>query len=376
MVSISWGTDGGGDRALAWSGNSVLSAARIVSAAEVSLAPVQAAVDANTRGLWRMDEASWNGTANEVVDSSGSGNHGTAYNSATTAAGWIDRCGSFTAASNHYVLVPSSDSLKYGLNDTFVMDCWFKYTGASGNGKYFVGYTGSEYLFGYLNTDSAIASIRYGSPTSQTYGQVMGTFQDSAWHHFAFQTWVVSGNRYARLAVDGAWGTERNATAKASVAAYNYCIGTYWQASPAGSWTGLVDDLRISMGSLYTPGTDFSPYRYSTGTVVATNNSLHGDLNEVSWASVESGDNEGDIAAVEVWSAGSWTAIGGASPSSPITGLEIPVTTGALLRFTLAPKSDALQSETPILNWVKGTITPKFPQGTSQPLGARRERLW
>ena len=31
----------------------------------------QYTTDANTMGLWHMNEASWNGTANEVVDSSG-----------------------------------------------------------------------------------------------------------------------------------------------------------------------------------------------------------------------------------------------------------------------------------------------------------------
>jgi MSHA biogenesis protein MshQ len=36
---------------------------------------------------YRMDEASWNGTANEVVDSSGNGNHAQAFNSANTTDG-------------------------------------------------------------------------------------------------------------------------------------------------------------------------------------------------------------------------------------------------------------------------------------------------
>ena len=36
---------------------------------------------------WKFDEASWNGTAGEVVDSSGNGHHGTAIDGATTVAG-------------------------------------------------------------------------------------------------------------------------------------------------------------------------------------------------------------------------------------------------------------------------------------------------
>ncbi len=38
-------------------------------------------------GYWKMDEASWNGTANEVIDSSGVGNHGYAYDGLTTTSG-------------------------------------------------------------------------------------------------------------------------------------------------------------------------------------------------------------------------------------------------------------------------------------------------
>lgn len=55
-------------------------------------------------GYWRMEEALWDGTVDEVVDSSGMGNHGVAVNGVTTVAGGkIGRGGEFVAASSQYI---------------------------------------------------------------------------------------------------------------------------------------------------------------------------------------------------------------------------------------------------------------------------------
>jgi len=53
---------------------------------------------ANCVGLWRMNEASWAGDADEVIDSSGHNNHGVRVGDATTAEGKIGRCGTFGGA--------------------------------------------------------------------------------------------------------------------------------------------------------------------------------------------------------------------------------------------------------------------------------------
>ena len=93
----------------------------------------------------------------------------------------------------------------------------------------------------------------------------------------------------------------------------------------------------------------------ATGTVVALNNTVAGTLTDIAWVATETGDNEGDIYKIEVWTEGGWTQVGGDSPTSPITSLSLAVTTGTMLRITLTPGAAGL--ETPILTSITATIT-------------------
>lgn len=64
---------------------------------------------------FRMNEDSWSGASNEVIDYSGNGNHGTAQGGATTAAGGMfHRAGEFDGvadATDQYIVVSDADSL-------------------------------------------------------------------------------------------------------------------------------------------------------------------------------------------------------------------------------------------------------------------------
>ena len=86
-------------------------------------APAQAALV----GWWKMDETSWTGGVDEVVDSSGSNNDGTAVGGATTTDDGRDafwgRQGSFDG-SNDYIDVGNDTNFDFGSAATMAM--WIK----------------------------------------------------------------------------------------------------------------------------------------------------------------------------------------------------------------------------------------------------------
>ena len=96
---------------------------------------VRVASDAESRnasdglvGYWEMDEASWNGTAGEVIDSSGNGNNGTSSNGAnTTSTAKFGMAGSFDGTDD-YVDVGSNSSLTFD-NSDFTVSAWIKANG-------------------------------------------------------------------------------------------------------------------------------------------------------------------------------------------------------------------------------------------------------
>jgi hypothetical protein len=61
-------------------------------------------------GFWKMDEASWNGTAGEVLDASGNGNNGVRFGDATIAAGKFGNGGTFDGTGD-YVSVTRTSSI-------------------------------------------------------------------------------------------------------------------------------------------------------------------------------------------------------------------------------------------------------------------------
>jgi parallel beta-helix repeat protein len=139
-------------------------------------------------GQWKMDEPSWNGTSDEVVDSSVFNNHGTSYSGAdTTNVSKIGRAGSFDGQ-NDYVRVLHNESLD--ITGEFTIEAWVKAKGSKTYlcivDKYRYN-TSDSFSYGYTFYISAgrLRLSIYSGPNG--IGNIVGSseLRDDNWHHVA-----------------------------------------------------------------------------------------------------------------------------------------------------------------------------------------------
>jgi len=129
---------------------------------------------------WAMDEGSWNGTAGEVQDRSGYGNHGQAVNGATTGPGRIGRAGTFDGTDD-YVEIPAANSLVLGSNGT--VTAWVKFdTLPSGTHQILGSLT---YQNGLLLNQIGGDFYTYWKSTGGPQVTVSNAFAVNEWYHLA-----------------------------------------------------------------------------------------------------------------------------------------------------------------------------------------------
>lgn len=376
-MTIRWGSDSGADISLPWSGNCALSGTRIVNAGQpnddVALAWAEFQPGPEVIALWRMNEAGWSGAAGEVEDAAD--DHDATAVGASTAPGWLDRAGLF-AEEDYWYTQPSA---AFDLSDVFLAawlrpDAWASTAGAHALGLALVIWNVQEPVLGLMAYQTAAAYEALLEVGGNSYSLTGGSVALGSWAHVA--CW--KNGTTVRLYVNG----------QEVAAADDWPASISWPSAPTacsggrlrdgfvlGRYVGAVDDALIAATNPW--GGEFSPHRYEPG-AVAARYALGGPhrLTAIDWQAT-TGADYGEVTKVEVYSGGTWLVVAedDAGLTPPILGLSYQVDGPDIVRLTLTPKADSLQSETPVVDWLQATLEAVGQMRETVTVGYKRKAL-
>jgi hypothetical protein len=200
-------------------------------------------------GWWKLDESSWNGTAGEVKDSSGIGNHGVATNANTTSTAKYEKAGLFTGTSS--VNLGTAANLEMGADGAVTVSMWVRPTSLSNYGQLFFG-GGSGGAQGYgMKLDSS-GNFNYeimgNSGVRYNYTSAFG-LQVNNWYHI---TAIFDGkNNRMQAYLNGVLKHSVNISEPGAVNnADNFYLGMH--SGPTWYYNGFMDDVKV-YNSIRTP---------------------------------------------------------------------------------------------------------------------------
>ncbi|MDD5397434.1 MAG: LamG domain-containing protein, partial [Candidatus Moranbacteria bacterium] len=195
---------------------------------------------------WKMDEASWNGTAGEVADAGGNNLNGTAMNSATTALGKNGNGGNFNAGS----YVDAGASTKFDMTNKLTVSLWFKSNSATQNAGLVSKWTtgaGTNNSFAFsLGAD--IGANRFGFVVQQSSGGAVinntptETYNVGEWTHL---TGVADG-KFVHVYKNGVEvGTPVAYDGTIKVTTKKMILGRLREEDAIYPFNGMLDDVRV-----------------------------------------------------------------------------------------------------------------------------------
>ena len=191
-------------------------------------------------GHWRMEEDGYTGAAGEVIDSSGNGNHGQAFNNATTtASGKLGRAATFDGMGDYINLGPTVGDY----TDDFTIAAWIKTT-VGGNriisrrawsspGDALTQY--DLYINGGTGNQAGQPRFYWGESLIGVFGL---DFRDNEWHSLVVSINGASSKMYA----DGVLVQTFNPTIVSKPV--DTLIGAFYGGS-AANWNGGLDEMAI-----------------------------------------------------------------------------------------------------------------------------------
>lgn len=359
--SITWGDTGAGsDINLTFDGNSTLDSTRNISEGagddSIALEFNEAPVEADMELLWRFNEESWDGTPGEVLDATGNGDTGH-----LGSVGFVPTSDWLNNYANHSSGTPQfAEDVASGGSDVPHAYCfWAKVVNPESDWA-FVRRGSWEYVrINQAAAPSMLTLYKVGD-VGESIVSTLEVPHDGAWHYIAVL--VHTSPRQIEFFLDDTWDTQSYSYAYPGwggneLRVHHQIINGGGFDDFASFWNGVPSHAWI----------EAQAKRFNQGTAIV-NYDLGGGsrtFQTLSWNALESGDWEGDISRIDVYGADSqWHQVGGDSPTSPIEGIGLEVSSNVQIKYTLDPKSDTLQTETPKLQDVTATVSAIQPTGT------------
>lgn len=196
-------------------------------------------------GLWHMNEASWNGAANEVVDSSGSGSNCVRQGSASvTTTGKFSNAGAFDGTTDS---LSCGNAASLANLATFTYAAWIKPLDITTNG--FSGILGKYdfYNFGgmFVDNTGAFNGYREYLTTSALSASNASVVSVGNWYH-TVMTYNESGDRKIHLYLNGAELSYVTQTASVGTMRDDSNLNlTISNATANRTFNGIIDEVAV-----------------------------------------------------------------------------------------------------------------------------------
>jgi len=219
---------------------------------------------------WRMDESSWNGTAGEVVDSSGNGNNGVRAGSATTASSSKigPYCGTFNGSTDYATVAHSSELIGFS---GFTLECWFRHTNTTG----YRSIVEKGYSSGYELLSDGGGTLCFEGKFGDTYYPHTlhsgATTSNDTWYYGA----VTYDGTTLTMYINGAYS---NSVAKTGALGTNTATLYIGSRNASGNFfPGQIDDVRI-YDYARTAAEVYNDYKSTHGTMVGDTKFVDGKI--------------------------------------------------------------------------------------------------
>lgn len=197
----------------------------------------------NLRGFWKFDECSWDGTAGEVIDSSGNSLHGNRIGNATTASGKICTAASLNGSSDY---IEISDNALLDISQNLTVMAWIHPDSIPSSGLKTIVSKDENYEF---HLDSSGHIFWWWQNSSGTVRNFTSSASLSAnnWYHVA----IVYEAGSQRILINGAVSGTRNYNESLITNNDPLQIGAD-QGLSGREFDGLIDEVKIFERALST----------------------------------------------------------------------------------------------------------------------------